>query len=364
MINPIFIASLHRPFNQQLKPSKWVCTFIMTINKSIPSSQILPEFYYYMIQTLKKEYDKEIPDVFNGLPSDIAIYSIWDYIHEIDNKTEFLSQLPNIISDRKTPIDKQIYSTYKAASYYVNLAKDKFSLINSKNSLTANGKALLEIKSNFFRISQREAAFYFERILEVDFHLFITHCLFIKLGSKYNVKNVIKEQSEFINVYLNIKHFNFTSSSLSNYSIVRNSWVESLNVLDAKSNIRRRYTDIIDSSVKFSAYYHELLHLFKKFENNRFKEKLVFLKRKSAFEKIYKQRLKKDKNDLGFINLHDIKKEMRISSENFQKFIINFYESEKKDSNIYFSNTVNSIDTRERFYIRNRPVIKIKIKDK
>jgi len=364
MIKPIFIASLHRPFNQQLKPSKWVCTFIMTIDKSIPNSQILPEFYYYLIKTLKKEYDKEIPDAFNGLPSDIAIKSIWDYIQKVNSKTEFLSQLSDIISNRKTPIDKQIYSTYKAASYYLNLAKDKFNLISTKNALTSNGKALLEIKSNFFRISQREAEFYFERILEVDFHLFITHCLFIKLGSKHNIKNVINEQSEFINDYLKIKHFNFTSSSLSNYNIVRNSWVESLNVLDAKSNIRRRYTDIINSNVKFSAYYNELLLLFKQFETDRFKEKLVFLKRKSVFEKIYKQRLKKDKNDLGFINLHNIKREMRISSENFQKFIINFYESEKKNSNIYFSNTVNSIDTRERFYIRNRPVIKIKIKDK
>lgn len=55
---------------------------------------------------------------------------------------------------------------------------------------------------------------------------------------------------------------------------------------------------------------------------------------------------------------------MRISAENFQKFLVEFYESEKKIRNIYFSNTVNSIDTRERFYIRNRPVIKIKIKDK
>lgn len=364
MTEPVYIASLHRPFNQQLKPSKWVCTFMVTLNKSIPSSEILPEFYYYLIQTLNKEYHKELPDAFNGLPSDIAINNIWDYIQKVNNKKKFLSELPNIINDRKTAIDKQIYSTYKAASYYLNLAKDKFNLISPKNTLTANGKTLLDIKSNFFRISQREAAFYFERILEVDFHLFITHCLFIKLGSKYNLKSVITEQSEFINYYLKIKHFNFTSSSLSNYNIVRNSWVETLNVLDSKFNIRRKYTDIINSNVQFNAWYNELLLLFKTFENEGFKERMAFVKRKGQFLKIYKQRIKKDKNDLGFINLHNIKGEMRISAENFQKFLVEFYESEKKSRNIYFSNTVNSIDTRERFYIRNRPVIKIKIKDK
>ncbi|PRD48022.1 hypothetical protein [Sphingobacterium haloxyli] len=364
MTEPVYIASLHRPFNQQLKPSKWICTFVDTLDKSIPSSQILSEFYYYLIKTLNKEYQKELPDAFNGLPSDVAINSIWEYIQNINSKKEFLSELPNIILDRKTVIDKQIYSTYKAASYYLNLAKDKFNLISPKNTLTVNGKALLEIKSNFFRISQREATFYFERILEADFHLFITHCLFIKLGLKYNLKSVIAEQSEFINDYLKIKHFNFTSSSLSNYNIVRNSWVESLNVLDAKFNIRRNYIEIINSNVKFYEWYNELLLLFKKFENEGFKEKMAFVKRKGMFLKIYKQRLKKDKNDLGFINLHNIKGEMRISAENFQKFLVEFYESEKKNRNIYFSNTVNSIDTRERFYIRNRPVIKIKIKDK
>jgi len=363
MINAIYIPSLHRPFNQQLKTSKWVCAFIKASSKPYTASSFIPEFYYHLINVLYRHYKMEVPASFNGLPSDVAVNNIYKYIQNMSKET-FLNELPRIIRSRNNGLEKQIYSTYKAASYYVNLAKDKFALINNKNRLTAKGEELTEIRSGFFSISKMEKEFYFERILESDFHLFITRCLFLKLEKKYDLRSTLEEQGEFIVENLKIRHFNFTSASLSNYNVVRNWWVESLGVVGANGNIRKKFLELIGKNAIFFTSYKELINHFKKFEAENFRAKTKYQKRRNQFLTHYKQNLKKGKSDQDFINLHDIKKEMRVSSTNFQKFLVELYEKEKGVKNIFFSNTVNSIDTRERFYIRNRPVIKIKIKDK
>ncbi|MBO9674845.1 MAG: hypothetical protein J7577_15465 [Sphingobacteriaceae bacterium] len=363
MTKTLYIASLHRPFNQQLKTSKWVCNFIGTSKKKIPSSVLIPEFYYHLIQKVNKEYQKNVPKNFNGLPSDSAIKNISEFILN-RTKKEFMEELPQIVKSRKSAIEKQIYSTYKAASYYVNLAKDKFGLINDKNQLTETGKELLNIRSGFFKISNTEANFYFLRIIEADFHLFMTHCFFLKLQNKHKneIDDFVKLQIEFINQYLGIKHFNFTNSSIGNYNVVRQSWVESLNVTDDNSNIRKRYLQIIEQHDNFGPMFSELKSLFKLFEKENFKAKSSYLARKNKFLALYSHNLKTSHADQGFVNLYDIKAEMKMSLPNFQNFLVNFYEDEKNLRNIYFSNPVTSIDRRERFFIRNRPVLKIKIK--
>ncbi|WP_341904143.1 hypothetical protein [Fluviicola taffensis] len=310
---------------------------------------------------MEREYKKVTLTEFNGLPSDVAINSISQYISS-RSKADFLSEVPEIIKSRKTSLERQIYSTYKAASYYVNLAKDKFELINNRNELTPHGELLLKMRSSFFSLSKKEVEFYFCRLLEADFHLFITHCLFIRLEKKYSLKNTIRDQIDFINEFLEIKHFNFTSSSLSNYNVVRSYWVQSLNVVDVKGNIRKNFIEIIKNQPKFSILFDELKKLFSIFEKENFKMKKTYLLRKQKFHDIYRSYVSTNVSDQGFVNLYDIKKGLRISPENFQKLLIEFYESEKKTFHIFFDNTVNSIDRNERFFIRNRPVIKIKIK--
>src|SRR5690606_8718936 len=126
-----------------------------------------------------KEYQNEIPKEFNGLPSDLAIDNIYEYLKN-RSKKKFIAEIPGIIKSRNTSLERQIYSTYKAASYFVNLAKDKFGLIDDKNKLTENCKSLIAIRSNFYRLSTIEKEFFFNRILEADFHLFLTFCLFNK----------------------------------------------------------------------------------------------------------------------------------------------------------------------------------------
>ncbi|RAI88068.1 hypothetical protein [Algoriphagus yeomjeoni] len=318
-------------------------------------------FYYYLINLLHKEYQKAIPEEFNGLPSDAAILNIYQYLKS-KSKKEFIEEIPNIIKSRTTPLEKQIYSTYKAASYYVNLAKDKFGLIDDKNRLTEDGGYLIELRSNFFRLSTLEKVFFFKKILQADFHLFITHCLFAKLERRYNLKRTIEDQKEFIDEFLFIRHFNFTSASLENYNIVRTYWMDTLGVLDSARNIKKKYLNIIFENEEYSKLFAELLVLFSRFEKDNFKIKKKYLENKDKFLKGYKACLKTSISDLGFINLYDIKGTMHISATNFQLFLNDFYELEKNNLNIFFGNTVNSIDRRERFFIRNRPVIKIKIK--
>lgn len=357
----IFIASLHRPFSQQLKTTKWVCNYIASNKNKIASSFLNLGFYYYLINLLYKEYQIATPEEFNGLPGDAAILNIHQYLKS-KSKKQFIAEIPEIIKCRTTPLEKQIYSTYKAASYYVNLAKDKFGLIDDKNNLTEDGCYLIELRSNFYRLSTLEKDFFFKKILQADFHLFITHCLFAKLEKRYNLKRTIEDQTEFINKFLSIRHFNFTSASLENYNIVRGYWADTLGVLDASCNIKKKYLNIITENKEFSKLFIELTRLFSVFEKDNFKIKKKYLENRNKFLKGYKACLKTNINDLGFINLHDIKGTMHISAENFQLFLNDFYESEKNNLNIFFGNTVNSIDRRERFFIRNRPIIKIKIK--
>lgn len=359
----IYIASLHRPFNQQLKTSKWVCQFVYSWKKRLTSAELYGEFYYYLIDKLNEEYKIAVPGNLNGLPSSSSIENINNYLRS-KTKVEFLEELPKIISSRKSNIEKQIYSTYKASSYYLNLAKDKFALIDGKNSLSSKGIELLKIRSSFFHFSSKEELFYFERILSADFHLFLTHCLFLRLSKKYSLKNTTFEEADFINRYLDIKHFNFTTSSLSNYNVVRSAWVTSLNVVNQFGKIRRKFLEIIESNEWYKTNFMDLSDLVSKFENEDLKSILIYRKKRDQFFKIYLKKLKFEPNDQGYINLYDIKDEMKISYANFQNLLSDIYEREKIKKSIFFNNVVNSIDTRKRFYIRTRPVIKIKIKGK
>jgi len=357
----IYIESLHRPFSQQLKTTKWVCEYIAVTKNKITGANLNLGFYFYLITVLQREYLKEVPSEFNGLPSDSAINNIHEYFKTL-NRKQLFEEVPRIVKSRTTALEKQIYSTYKAASYYVNLAKDKFELLDEKNRLTSDGLELLQMKSNFFKLSNSERGFYFKRILQADFHLFITHCLFSKLEKRYNLKKTADFQLEFIDKFLMIRHFNFTSSSLENYNVVRQYWTEILNVTDKNGNIRKKYLSIIDQDGCYKVLFEQITSLFSKYEQENFKTRKSYLINKNKFTEYYKQSVKNNISDLGFVNLYDIKKLMHMSQDKFQIFVSDFYELEKNNINIFFSNTVNSIDRRERFLIRNRPVIKIKIK--
>lgn len=360
MSNLSYIPSLHRPFNQQLKTARWVCEFVSNSKAKITGSNFNIKFYIFLIKLLNREYKKTKLTEYNGLPSEVAVNSVFEFISGKDEST-LIKEIPLIIQNRTSSLDKQIYSTYKAASYFINLAKDKFKLLNQKNQLNENGKNLITFKAPFFRLSLKEKEFFFARILEADFHFFMSNCFFSKLQKKYKLKDVVVEQFDFLDKFYGIKHFNFTSSSLDNFNKVRSHWIKELNVLDANGNIKKGYLKIIHEN-GFSYLFNELSEKFQIYEKENFNVRKKYIQRKNNFLKEYKAISYKTLSDLGFINLYEIKGKLKISSENYQLFLEEFYEKEKNNLNIFFNNTVNSIDRRKRFYIRNIPVINIKIK--
>jgi len=82
-------------------------------------------------------------------------------------------------------------------------------------------------------------------------------------------------------------------------------------------------------------------------------KKETYLKYRAIFENNYKEQISKNKHDLGFVNLYDVK----TGITRFAEFIY-IYSYDK--AGVLFSNTVSSIDKRKRFYVKNnKPVIKI-----
>ncbi|KAF9659994.1 hypothetical protein HBA12_07095 [Tenacibaculum mesophilum] len=313
-----------------------------------------------MIYTLNKKYDTTEIKEYHGFPSKEKVNSVYKYIKD-ENKENLVEEIKTKIKERRTSLDRDVYSTYKASSYFINLAKDKFKLLDNKNVLTQKGKELLNYKSSFFKLSRKEKSFFFLRILESDFHFFISICFFLKLEKKYNLKGVSNEQYNFLDKFYDIRHFNFTSSSLNNFNKVRLFWIEELDLLDTNRNIRKHYIKLIFTH-GFELLYDELKQKLDKYEKENFKPKVQYITRKNKFLQEYNNCLKNNKSNIGFVNLYYIKENMNLSYERFQLFLEKFYEEEKNNYNIFYNNIVNSIDKRKRFYIRKKPVINIKVK--
>jgi hypothetical protein len=360
---PPFIPSLHRPFNQNLKTSRWVCIFISHRKQSLKSSELNFEFYLYMLKMLRAEYSKNLEITKTGLPSFQAINDVSLNLAKVSKKQQFGIIQDILKKERAEGVEMQIYSTYKAASYFVNMAKDKLGLLDSNNKLSMFGINLLKLKSGLFELTKNEKVFYFTQLIKVDFLMLITLCLFKRLTRVYKVKEDINLQYYFLDKYYHIRDFNFKRSSLGNFNTVRSSWIESLDILDNRQNIRPSYKQIILEDEITKLWYESLIVKFKLFEDEHYASFTTYTNHKKKLESRYFALEKAGKIDLGYVNLYDIKEVFRISNENFESFLNKYYEMEKGKKNIFFSNIVNSIDKRKRFFVRGIPVLKIKIKD-
>lgn len=356
MINIRYIQSLHRPFNQNLNTIKWVCSFVKE-NENISKSDFYVQFYIYLIKKLHKQYSKKPPKETTGLPSLSSIKDVYNFLKQYKG-----DDLVNIINEkvkkRVSSLDKSIYSTYKAASYYINLSKDKFEFIDKNYTLSTKGKELLDKKSKDFQLTMSDKEIFFKAILDKDFHLFISNCYFEVIGRKYKINDLSSDKFNFLDKYYNIRHFNYTTSSLTNYNAVRNFWIRELDVIGKNNKIRLFYLKILHDN-----YYDlkkDIDNKFNEYLNSTLLEKRKYINNKNKFILAFK---KSTKNELGFANLYDVKKLLRMGAENYQLFLSDFYESERKNYNIFFNNIVTSIDKRKRFYIRNKPVLSIKIKE-
>lgn len=82
-------------------------------------------------------------------------------------------------------------------------------------------------------------------------------------------------------------------------------------------------------------------------------KKETYLKYRALFEQNYKEQIRLKKHDLQYVNLYDLKTGIR----SFELFIF-IYSSDIIGA--MFTNDVNSIDKRKRFFVKNNaPVLKV-----
>lgn len=339
-----------------------MCKFIKdkNSNNEIPKSDFYVEFYVYLIKNLYNLYKKNPKEsLTHGIPSFDSVKKSYDTI--VGKSKERKKRIINeSLTKRDNEFEKSIFSTYKAASYFINLAKDKLEFVDHNNKLKDIGESLVSFRSNDFKLSKKEKEVLFSSIINNDFHFFISLSLLQKVQKKVNNLSIEEVHFEFLIEKFNIRHFRYTeASNEKNFSKVREHWITDLDFLDKNSNIKKTFLGIIVEEGLEESY-----KKVKKLVDEYYKEKIVskskFQEKINLFVEIYKTT---PKNELGFLSLQDIAGQMNMGKNSFQIFISEFYESEKSKYNIFFNNVVQAISGRNQYFIRNRPVVNIRIKE-
>lgn len=356
----IYIKSLHRPYNQNLNSVKWVCKFIKNNKEEISKSDFYLDFYIYIVEKFYNAYKKrpEQP-LSHGIPLYDSIERSYDALiaQSKENKRKIIMQA---LVKRETETARSIFNTYKAASYFINLAKDKLQFVDNDNNLRNSGEILTGLRSRDFNLSKKEKEILFSSILKNDFHFFISQALFYKSIKNATSLSIEETHFDFLVEQFNMRHFKYTEASNQvNYSKIREHWIRDLDLLDKNLNIRKPFLEII-SEDGFEANYQEIKDQVNKYYKNKVVPKIKIQKKIELFMEVYKT---EQKNELGFLPLQDIADKMNMGKKTFQNLISEFYELERNKYNIYFNNVVQAISGKSQYLIRNRPVVNIRIKE-
>ncbi len=353
------LDSLHRPFHRPLWIVKWVCYFINLRSKSscgfILYKDITADFYFFLIEQFYCNY----PQDSDGIPSFASIKEAKSYFMQFGKeKQEFI--LKEILSkEREKGVETRIYSTYKAASYYLNLAYNKLHFIDETKGAIFWGPRQLTKSVLKSGITYSDRRIYLRQIIQYDGHFFLAMSLLLKPVKKYNLK-IEEEIFTFMQKYYPVANFDFTAQSHGNYYVVRKRWQELLKTVDDKGTLSRVLTNIIKQNNEYEETFLDVNNKVKDY-SIELREKNVFLKNKRKFITIYQTLAKKSEDKSNFVNLYDICREMSMNYERFQNFLSQFYYEERMVRNIFFINIVSTIEQRKRFYIGNSPVMKIKM---
>lgn len=353
------LDSLHRPFHRPIWIVKWVCYFISLRQKSrrkyINCKEQTTDFYFTLLEWLHTNY----PQDSDGVPSKESIEEVWYYFSQIENREKEERLRKVLSSERERGVETKIYSTYKAASYYMNLADDKLHFVGNSAALpnwNPNQLTKTALKSN---ISTTDRKMYVQHILQNDGHFFLAMCLLQKPVMKYELKMDV-EIFKFMQRYYPVANFDYTKQSHSNYYVVRKRWVELLQAVNERGTLGKVLLNCIKENSEFLAIFIDIETHVKEYTTD-LRKRRKFIEQKSTFVTTYQNSVKTNKDKSGFVNLYDISKEMRMSYDRFQSFLTQFYQEEKLVRNIFFINIVSTIEQRRRFYIGNAPVIKIKM---
>lgn len=356
------LDSLHRPFHKPLWIVKWVCYFINLRQKSCKEFIICKDqtadFYFTLLEWLHANY----PQDSDGVPSKESVEDVWNYFSqiEIQNKVEMLRKV--LASERERGIETKIYSTYKAASYYMNLADDKLHFVGNNSTFPNWNPSQLTKASLKSNISTIDRKMYIQHILQNDGHFFLAMCLLQKPVLKYNLKMDV-EIFKFMQRYYSVANFDYTKQSHSNYYVVRKRWVDLLQAVNEKGILSKVLFNCIKASSELQAIFYDIEAHVREY-TTELRKRRKFIEQKNGFVTFYQSMAKTNKDKSGFVNLYDISKEMGMRYDRFQVFLTQFYQEEKMVRNIFFINIVSTIEQRKRFYIGNAPVIKIKMTKK
>lgn len=353
------IDSLHRPFHRPIWIVKWVCYFIIQRDKNnkgyISYKDVTIDFYFFLLKQLYNNY----PQDNDGIPSIESVNDVWSFFHtvEIEQREKTLRDI--LSREREKGIETKIYSTYKAASYYLNLSDEKLHFLNEKGEVVCwNRKQLTKavLKSG---INDTDRKTYLRHIIKYDGHFFLSMCLLQKPVKQYALK-MEDEIFKFMQLYYPTSSFEYTKKSHSNYYVVRKRWLELLGVINDTGSLNKVLINVIKDDSSFEIIYQGVKNNIKDFTDD-IRKKSNFIKNKKKFIAIYQKLVQASEDKSDFVNLYDISKELRMSFHRFQDFLSQFYQEERLVRNIFFVNVVSTIDQRKRFYIGSSPVIKIKI---
>ena len=361
MIKEEYIKSLHRPFNTRLKTVKWVCDF----THEYQGQQFRIDFFIYVIELLHKVY-KEKESIY-GLPQKDTVNTLFKFLNEEEN---YYEKLLEFTVDKKniTPLDKQIYSNLKAVSYYTNLAKN-LGFLNS-NDLTAEGKELISLfnsKKSLVSLTNKEQDIFIQQLLKFDFVPFIFTIFYTYFEEKYQLKNSEKEvfDEKFLkelDIYLGKRDFKLKRASWRNYIIVRQTWIKDLELIQSNNVIKSKLKKTINSNIKQKKEYDIIQAKMLEFEKIFFKKLEKFRKFK---QDLYSSYITIKKNNIfenvGYINLYDIKKEMNISTKDLEVFLEMLHDEKINRTKVFFNNIIAAIDNRKRFVIKKTQILNIKI---
>lgn len=353
------LDSLHRPFHRPLWIVKWVCYFFKlrqnNQSKDIPGNDLTADFYFTLLAWLHDNY----PVDSDGVPSKESVDEVWQYFSQIE-KTERVGKLREVlVAERERGVETKIYSSYKAASYYLNLADDKLHFVG-KGSMNPNWSPTQLTKSVLKSgISYADRNIYIQHILQNDAHFFLTLCLLQKPVMKYGLKMDV-EIFKFMQRYYPVANFDYIQQSHSNYYVVRKRWVELLNAVNDKGTLSKTLMNCIKEDYDSQTAFAEIEAHVKEY-TSELRKRRKFIEQKSQFVANYQRAAKNSDDKSSFVNLYDLSKEMRMSYDRFQVFLTQFYQEERQVRNIFFINIVSTIEQRKRFYIGSAPVMKIKM---
>ena len=194
-------------------------------------------------------------------------------------------------------------------------------------------------------------------MLRYDAHFFLSICLLYKESLKYGLK-LDEIVFDFLQRYYPIPHFDYIHRSHQNYYEVRSYWVKLLSAVSSKGVVNKIMIRLIEEECLL--IYQDILRNINEYKSElRAKNKLN--RQKKFFFSAYKAMLKRQDCVNGYVDLYDLSAYMKMSYKSFSIFLKEFYETERMNHNIFFINIVSTIDQKKRFYIRDIPVLKIKI---